>query len=334
MSFSVKVESNGLEYNGTNLNTLFAQRRNVFNPRFHRMIKDILRFNQESISVLETNSNQTLGEYLRVNGYSDQFKQYYIVPMGAAIWSSSSDQMDQFPIQYFVRFFKNHGMLSVSDRPVWKVIEGGSSSYLSPMCKAFRENIHLQSPVQGIRRSKDHVTLSISKKGSLSEAHFDEVILASHSNQSLRLLQDVTLDEQDILSQFQYQTNETTLHTDESVLPKNKLARAAWNYYVPKDPRHSVAVTYIMNILQGIQAPETFSVSLNMNDLIDPRKILRSLKYEHPIFHQQAFQAQERWGEISGKNRTHFCGAYWGYGFHEDGVKSGLRVLKDFQVNL
>jgi len=334
MSFSVKVESNGLEYNGTNLNSLFAQRKNIFNPHFYRMIKDIIRFNRESIATLESHSNQTLGEYLSVNKYSNEFKQHYIIPMGAAIWSSSSSQMDQFPIEYFVRFFKNHGMLSVGDRPVWKVIKGGSSSYLEPICKPFKQNVHLRSPVQSIHRTKEKVILSVLENGIQNQVHFDEVILASHSDQSLRLLQDITIPEQEILSQFKYQTNETTLHTDEAVLPKSKLARAAWNYFVPQDPRHSVAVTYIMNILQGIRSPETFSVSLNMNDLIDPKKIIRTMKYEHPVFNEKAFQAQKRWSEISGINRTHFCGAYWGYGFHEDGVKSGLQVLKTIGVKV
>ena len=328
MSFSVKAESIGLEYNGTSINSLFAQRKNLFSLSFHRMIQDIFRFNRESLAVLDSPTSQTLGEYLKAHHYSKAFKEFYIIPMGAAIWSSSVAQMDEFPVEYFVRFFKNHGMLSVSDRPVWKVIEGGSRSYLEPIIRPFKKNIHLNAPVHSVKRSRDQVVLSIEERGKATEAYFDEVILASHSNQSLKILEDPTAIEREILSAFQYQSNETILHTDENVLPKKIIARAAWNYFVPRNPQHSVSVTYIMNILQGFSSPETFSVSLNMGHLIEPSKIIRKFNYDHPVFNRNSFQAQNRWSEISGKNRTHFCGAYWGYGFHEDGVKSGLRVCK------
>lgn len=331
MSFSVKAEANGLEYNGTSINSLFAQRRNFFNPKFHRMIQDILLFNRESVSVLDSPNDQTLGQYLKQHGYSQSFKDYYIVPMGAAIWSSSAAQMDEFPIEYFVRFFKNHGMLSVSERPVWKVIEGGSRSYLEPLTRSFQDTIHLNAPVRSVRRTADHVVLSIEEQGTTIEATFDEVIFASHSNQTAKILVDGTETERAVLSAFQYQPNETVLHTDETILPKKRIARAAWNYFVPNHAQNKVAVTYIMNILQGISAPETFSVSLNMSHLIDPTKVLRKFNYEHPVFNQNAFRAQKRWSEISGKNRTHFCGAYWGYGFHEDGVKSALKVCETFR---
>jgi predicted NAD/FAD-binding protein len=330
MSFSVKAEKSGLEYNGTDLNRLFAQRRNLFNPSFIRMIQDILRFNKESVAILGNGDNTlTLGEYLKKNRYSRQFCDHYIVPMGAAIWSASTSQMQEFPVEYFVRFFKNHGMLSVNERPQWQVIQGGSRSYIPSLTKEFRENIHLSSPVLQVTRSNKGVRLAVgSADDQVSEADFDQVIFASHSDQTLRLLSDASAEEHRILSAFSYQANHTVLHTDESVLPKRKLAWAAWNYFVPREARSTVAVTYDMNILQGFSSPETFCVSLNLQDQIDPSKILRSFEYHHPVYTVDAVRAQSEWSKISGVNRTHFSGAYWGYGFHEDGVKSGLRVAK------
>jgi predicted NAD/FAD-binding protein len=338
MSFSVKVESNGLEYNGTNLNSLFAQRRNFFNPRFYRMISDIIRFNKESLATLETESTMTLGEYLSRNGYSREFKDHYIVPMGAAIWSCSVEQMDQFPVSYFVRFFKNHGMLSVDDRPVWKVIKGGSRAYVEPVCRRFRDRIQLNSPVRSIlRKTQNGVTIvevQVEHEGRIETHEFDEVVLACHSDQALKMLNDATELEREILSGFQYQPNATVLHTDENVLPKRKLAWAAWNYFVPKEQKKEVAVSYDMNILQGIQSPETFVVSLNMDDRIREDRVLARLTYHHPVYTRSAFESQKRWAEISGQNGVHFCGAYWGYGFHEDGVKSALKVCEQFGETL
>jgi predicted NAD/FAD-binding protein len=330
MSFSVNVENSGLEYNGTDLNRLFAQRLNLLRPSFLRMIQDILRFNKESVAVLDRgDARQTLGEYLKENRYSQAFCDHYIVPMGAAIWSASTLQMRDFPIEYFVRFFKNHGMLSVNERPEWQVIKGGSRSYLPSLTKDFHQSIHLSSPVCKVTRTKNGVRLVVaSPGGNLSEVDFDQVVFASHSDQTLRLLGDASESERQILSAFSYQTNHTVLHTDASVLPKRPLAWAAWNYFVPKQARSTVAVTYDMNILQGFSAPETFCVSLNLKDQIDPAKILRTFEYHHPVYTLDAVQAQKEWAKVSGINRAHFCGASWGVGFHEDGVKSGLRVAK------
>ncbi len=330
MSFSVKAEENGLEYNGTSLNSLFAQRSNFFKPRFHRMIQDILRFNRESVSVLETKCEQSLDEYLKQHGYSDDFKRFYIVPMGAAIWSSSVEQMENFPIEYFVRFFKNHGMLSVSERPVWKVIQGGSRSYLDPITSLFYKQIHLKSPVLSVNRQNDQVAVVFRQRGEVQTQVFDHVIFASHADQTLAMLKDATALEREVLEAFEYQPNETLLHTDQSVLPARKLAWAAWNYWVPSVATSQVAVTYNMNILQGIRAPETFCVSLNMGGQIDPSKVLVKQTYHHPVYSASSFGAQKRWAEVSGVDRIHFCGAYWGYGFHEDGVKSALRVCESF----
>jgi predicted NAD/FAD-binding protein len=330
MSFSVKAEKSGLEYNGTDLNHLFAQRSNLFSPSFIRMVQDILRFNKESIAILGSGNNAlTLGEYLKKNRYSRQFCDHYIVPMGAAIWSASTTQIQEFPVEYFVRFFKNHGMLSVNERPQWQVIKGGSRSYIPSLTQSFQKNIHLSSPILQVKRTENGVRLSVgSPDGRMSESNFDHVIFASHSDQTLRLLADVSTEERRILSAFSYQANHTVLHTDESVLPKRKLAWAAWNYFVPREARSTVAVTYDMNILQGFESPETFCVSLNLQDQIDPSKIIRTFEYHHPVYTVDAVRSQAEWSKISGVNRTHFSGAYWGFGFHEDGVKSGLRVAK------
>lgn len=334
MSFSVKTEDTGLEYNGTSINTLFAQRLNFFKPSFHRMIQDILRFNKEALSVLDTGTQETLGEYLTRNHYSKDFKNHYIVPMGAAIWSSSVAQMDLFPIEFFVRFFKNHGMLSVSDRPEWKVIKGGSRSYIEPLIRNFKDRIFLNTPVASVTRTKEGVKLIVGKSSERSELTFDRVVFASHSNQTLNMLNDASRLEREILSQFAYQPNHTVLHTDTQVLPKRKLAWAAWNYFVPKADNNKVAVTYDMNILQRLSSPETFCVSLNQDQQINQSKVLAKFIYDHPVYSKAAFHSQSRWAEISGKNHVHFCGAYWGYGFHEDGVKSALKVCEMFGESL
>lgn len=334
MSFSVKSEISGLEYNGTSLNSLFAQRSNLFRPSFYRMIKDIMRFNKESLEVLDSPHQELLGEYLRKRNYSDEFKMNYIIPMGAAIWSASVEQMDLFPIEYFVRFFKNHGMLSVNDRPVWKVIQNGSRSYIAPLIENFKNNIHLSTKVISVTRTENEVHIVAEKAGVPTEFNFDQVVFASHSDQTMALIKDITDLEKEILKGFSYQPNSVLLHTDINVLPQRKLAWAAWNYFIPRSDKKSVSVTYDMNILQGFKSPERFCVSLNMDDQIDPQKILRRFTYHHPVFTQEAFQSQKRWSEISGKNRTHFCGAYWGYGFHEDGVNSALQVCKTFGVSL
>ena len=331
MSFSVKGEAKGLEYNGTSLNRLFAQRTNLFRPSFYRMIRDILKFNRDSIAVLEEahpDRNLTLGSYLEKYGYGHEFQEHYLIPMGAAIWSASKGQMLEFPIEFFVRFFKNHGMLSVDDRPVWKVIRGGSSRYLEPLTRSFRNRIRTSAEVLSIKREGGHGIVGFRHQEVDQEERFDQVVLACHSDQALRILKDASPLEKELLGAFEYQPNEVVLHTDESVLPKRKLAWAAWNYFLPKKESGPVSVTYNMNILQGIRASETFCVSLNTSALIRPESVIRRFTYHHPIYSNAAFHAQKRWAEVSGKNKVHFAGAYWGYGFHEDGVKSGIRVAK------
>jgi len=326
MSFSVKCERTGVEYNGTTLNSLFAQRRNLLRPSFLRMIKDILRFNKEAPSWLETGDDDiTLGEYLQAHGYSQVFQDHYIIPMGAAIWSSGRAAMLTFPARYFMRFFHNHGMLSVDKRPVWRVIQGGSRSYVEPLTQGFRERIRLSTPVHSVSRDGRGVT--VKPQGGEAE-QFDAVVFACHSDQALRLLADPSEAERDILGAIPYQENEAILHTDASVLPKTRLAWAAWNYHITQQDRERVALTYDMNILQGLEAPETFCVTLNYAEVINPARIIKRLSYHHPVYTRAGIAAQQRHGEISGVNRSYYAGAYWGFGFHEDGLKSALRVVE------
>lgn len=323
MSFSVRCERTGLEYNGQDLNTLFAQRFNLFRPSFHRMLRDILRFNREAPALLEGDCEVSLNDYLRQQRYSREFIEQYIIPMAAAIWSAEPELMGEMPARFFVQFFKNHGLLSVNQRPQWRVIQGGSRNYVGPLTAPFRDRIRLNCPVEWIRRQPNHVQVK-TRHGPVER--FDEVVIATHSDQALRLLADPTPREREILSAIPYQENEAVLHTDTRLLPRRKLAWAAWNYHLAAQPQTRVAVTYNMNILQSLDAPVTFCVTLNPSEAIDPARILYRTTYHHPVFTDASVRAQARRAEISGVNRTWYCGAYWSYGFHEDGVNSGLAV--------
>jgi predicted NAD/FAD-binding protein len=329
MSFSVRCEKTGLEYNGNNLNSMFAQRRNLFRPSFYRMLRDIMRFNREGPLLLAQDDHTTrLDDYLNQQGYSQEFVKHYIIPMASAIWSAEPDIMGAIPVRYFIRFFKNHGLLSVNRRPQWRVVQGGSSSYLKPLVAPFRDRIRMSSPVQWVRRDRNHVL--IKPRGGETE-RFDGVIIATHSDQALKLLADPDARELEILGAIPYQENEIVLHTDTNLLPRRRLAWAAWNYHIPTRDQAQVPVTYNMNLLQGIDAPETFCVTLNHSHAIDPGKVLYRIRYHHPVFTSNSVAAQGRHREVNGINRTWFCGAYWGYGFHEDGVNSALAVCKDFE---
>jgi len=335
MSFSVKSEMNNLEYNGTTLNSLFCQRRNIFNPTFYKMIFEILRFNKEATNYyLETqfdqNDNTTLENYLKENRYTNEFIEHYVMPMGAAIWSASREEMRQLPLKFFVRFFHHHGMLTVDNRPQWFVIKGGSSSYIPKLIEKFKNKIHLNGQVSTVTRVNDQVEIKVKETSYL----FDEVIFATHADQTRKILQNQNPIEKEILNGFDYRPNDIFLHTDTSVLPKSKLGHASWNYFIPKEVRNRVAVTYHMNILQGIKSPESFLVSLNMDEYINPNKVLKKIKYSHPVYNLNSVRSQQRWHEINGKDKIHFCGAYWGNGFHEDGVKSALRVSEMLGASL
>jgi len=329
MSFSVKCERSGLEYNGTTLNSLFAQRRNLLRPSFYRMIKDILRFNKEAVEVLEKKDDSiSLGEILSKKQYSKEFIDHYIIPMGAAIWSTAPDLMYEFPAHYFIQFFHNHGMLSVNDRPLWHVIKGGSKQYVDALIKPFEKNIRLSTPVKSIVRSAEGVIINTEQYGS---EQFDYVFIATHSDQALSVLEQPSKKEKAVLGAIPYQRNEAVLHTDQSLLPKKKLAWAAWNYHILKNQQQSVALTYNMNILQGIDYPTQFCVTLNNSQAINPQSIIRQMEYDHPMFTPEGVAAQHRHSEINGENRTFYCGAYWRFGFHEDGVVSALNALEDFE---
>ncbi|WLI07486.1 FAD-dependent oxidoreductase [Pseudomonas sp. FP597] len=329
MSFSVCDESTRFEYNGNNLNSLFAQRRNILSPGFWGMLRDILRFNREAPRDLQEqriNAEMTLGDYLAVGGYGERFVRHYIVPMGAAIWSMSLADMLGFPLQFFVRFFKNHGLLSVNNRPQWCVIEGGSSRYIEPLTRSFRQHIRLNCPVHRVERNADGVIIH-SAAG--TEA-FDKVVFACHSDQALALLVDPSQAEQEILGALPYADNDVVLHTDTRLLPDRKLAWASWNYRLGSHTQTQAAVTYDMNILQGIDSATTFCVSLNQTAMINPLKVLARYTYAHPQYSLAAVAAQSRWEELAGAQHTFYCGAYWANGFHEDGVVSALRVAQAF----
>jgi uncharacterized protein len=329
MSFSVCDPRSGLEYNGNNLNTLFAQRSNLLSPGFLRMLMDILRFNREAIADLEAgglHGQMTLGDYLQQQRYSQRFIDHYIVPMGSAIWSMSLKEMLNFPLAFFIRFFHNHGLLSVNDRPQWRVIKGGSRSYIPALSKPFADNIRLDCPVQRIRRDETGVTV-LSRQG---EERFDRIVLACHSDQALKLLEQPSPEEQAILGDIRYADNDVVLHTDTRLLPSRRLAWASWNYRLGGDPEQPAALTYNMNILQGLDASRTFCVSLNQTDQIDPAQILGRFTYAHPQFSVAASAAQQQWQTLLGKQHTFFCGAWWANGFHEDGVVSALRVASHF----
>lgn len=334
MSFSVDCNASGLQYNGTSLNTLFAQRKNLLNLPFLKMIREILRFNKETKEDLDSGAiddDESLGEYLNRNGYSRYFRRFYIVPMGAAIWSAPEIVLEQFPIRFFLQFFNNHGMLSVDDRPTWRVISGGSAQYVAKMMERLGDRTHLNSPVERIQRDDSGVDVTVG-----GEVHrFDQVVLACHSDQALAILDDATEKENEILGAIGYQQNDVVLHTDSSVLPDTRRAWAAWNYYIPTHSTEPVSVTYNMNILQNFdEAPETFCVTLNRSHDIAPDTIIKRFSYAHPVFTMDAVAAQSRYDEIGNQNRTHFCGAYWFNGFHEDGVRSALRVTQAFGLEL
>jgi len=328
MSFSVRCDRSGLEYNGSTLNGLFAQRRNLLRPAFLRMLRDILRFNREAPALLDRGAQESsLGAYLEENAYGREFVEHYLVPMGAAVWSTDPQRMLGFPARYFVRFFHHHGMLSVNDRPQWRVVRGGSREYVRRLTAPFASRIRLRTPVRGIRRLHAGVELELDA----GRSRFDAVFLACHSDQALDLLRDASRAEREVLGAIGYQENEVLLHTDTRLLPRARRAWAAWNYHVPATPQPRVAVTYNMNILQGLDAPETLCVTLNHAGGVEPAKVLERLVYHHPLYTPAAVAAQARQAELNRGRRTYYCGAYWGFGFHEDGVRSALDALAHFE---
>lgn len=332
MSFSVQCRRSALEYNGSTLNALFAQRRNLLRPGFHRMIADILRFNREAMILLEDISpDLPLAEFLKARNYSREFVEKYLIPMGAAIWSAEPGLMEKMPAHFFVRFFHNHGLLTLKDRPVWKVIKGGSRSYVEKLVEGHRNRIRLRTPVRKITRTPAGAVIYTDEN---PPETFDYVFLACHSDQALQLLADPTPAEKEVLGSIPYQPNSAVLHTDQSLMPRRRLAWGAWNYLIPNDRAEGVAVTYHLNRLQNLQCAKQYFVTLNSDHRIRPECIIRRMTYDHPVFTAESVSAQRRQPEINGPRRTFFCGAYWRNGFHEDGVVSALNALYDFDEEL
>ena len=331
MTFSVHAAHDALEYCGTGLNGLFAQRRNVLRPSFHRMVRDILRFNREAQRDFESADPElTIGEYLQENGYSTEFAAQYLVPMVAAIWSAEPAAVADMPAAFLVRFFGNHGLLQLQDRPQWRVIQGGSREYVKKLVAGHQDRIRLNAPVTAVERMDGGVQISTACG---NREWYDFVFVACHSDQALHMLQDATPAENEVLGAIRYQDNEAILHTDINVLPKRRHAWSAWNYYVPDDERRQVSVSYNMNILQGLDTQETYCVTLNDDSRIVPGRIIKRIQYQHPIYTREATNAQTRQAELN-SDRTFYCGAYWRNGFHEDGVVSALDAVRHFKERL
>ena len=332
MGFSISCEATGYEYSADSLSGLFAQRANFFNPSHYRMIIDIIRFFRDGKRFLKSADEVTsLGDFLHTQPYSKLFVEKFIVPMMSAIWSASPDTVRQFPAAHFLRFFRNHGLLNILKRPTWRTIEGGSCQYVEKITTLLGDRIRLNTPVKNIQRRDASVLLHLEDCASES---FDHVIVAGHSDQALNLLSDASNAEREILGAIGYQENEVVLHTDTTLLPRNHRAWSSWNYHMLARAPDRAVLTYNMNILQGIQADETYCVTLNNTEAIESKKVLGEYKYSHPVFTPNVLEAQRKWGDISGKKGTHFCGAYWGYGFHEDGVNSALAVCEHFGKRL
>jgi predicted NAD/FAD-binding protein len=325
MSFAVYNKALGLYYNARDLGTLFVQKRNLLSFEFWRMLWQIKRFYRECPALLTSNQDgPSLGEYLSENGYSRYFVDNHLIPMASALWSSPSQKILDFPAKYLVAFMANHHMLQVSGRPLWRVLENGSSSYIDAVTARWNVQVVTNAAIDAVRRYESHVELI---SGNRSEV-FDQVVFACHSNQALHLLAEPSHAEREILGAIRYQENETILHSDASVLPPNPRAWAAWNADIPDHADTPCTVSYCMNILQGLDSPQTFIVSLNQREKIDPSRIHAVMNYQHPVYDHAMVKAQARRHELQGQQRTWYCGAYWGFGFHEDGFRSGLDVAK------
>ncbi len=329
MSFSVRNDATGFEYNGGNLNQLFAQRRNLVRPDFYRMLLGILRFHRVAPSLLQADGGLTMGQFVDQQGFSKPFVDNYLVPMVAAIWSTDPRRLMEYPARTLVAFLSNHGMLTVNDRPQWLAVAGSSRRYVQAIEKLLGDNLRLATPVQSVRRFAEKV--EIRPRGGDVET-FDQVVMATHSQRTLALVSDLSEVEKQILEAIPYQSNEAVLHTDRRFLPRRRRAWASWNYHQQSDSSGGVQLTYYMNRLQQLTTDQHYCVTLNRSDEIDPETVLHRTTFDHPLFTAAGIAAQKRWQEISGQRRTHFCGAYWGFGFHEDGVVSARRVARQLGV--
>jgi uncharacterized protein len=339
MSFSVSDGVGDFEYSGASPNGLFAKRAHLLTPWFHRMMSDLARFNRAARHLLADvdrgdRPGPSLGDWLERQRFSRPFIERLIVPQFSAVWSADPRQMWSFPARFLAEFFDHHGMLGFRDRPRWRVIRGGSARYVEALSAPFAHRIRLRAPVWAVRRAEGGVL--VWPRGASAE-RFDQVVLATHSDQALALLSDATDAERDVLSAIPYQDNEAVLHTDTRMLPRRRRAWASWNYHWQPDsdpPTPRATVTYHMNRLQSLHAEREFCLTLNRTEAIDPDRVIRKINYAHPVYTADGVKAQQRFEEISGARRVHFCGAYWGWGFHEDGVRSALRVAEHFGARL
>lgn len=326
MSFSVRNDALNLEYNGNSFSTLFAQKSNYLRPRFWGMLKDILHFNRAVRKEANSSPDMTIGQYLARQRYGTLFKDNYLLPMISAIWSTGLESCHDFPLQFFVRFFDNHGLLNVTNRPQWHTIKGGSSSYIEPLTAGFRNRIRLNNPVKNVVRQAEGVLV----QSAAGEELYDEVIFACHGDQALKIVSQPTNDEQRILQNFSFSDNQVVLHTDIAQLPTRKKAWASWNYRMVDAAKEQTVLTYNMNILQRLEKKHTYLVTLNQE--IDAQHVINEYRYMHPVYTPAMVRAQEQWQDISGVDRIHYCGAYWFNGFHEGGVRSALRVCAQLGV--
>jgi len=325
MSFSVRNPGTGLEYNATTLDSLFCQRRNLLSPRFIGMVRDLLRFYREAPALLDApGPGPTLGDYLTQHRYGDAFRHEHLIPMASALWSSPPATILSFPARYLVRFLVNHQMLQTTDRPQWQVVSNGSRSYVDAMRRRWNVVERVGCPVTSVRREADRAIVSAQGE----DVAFDHVVMACHADQALRLLRDPCERERDVLGAIGFQTNTATLHTDASLMPRHPKAWAAWNVHVGPTAAQGCAVTYCMNLLQGIASPKPLLVSLNQDASIDPLMVLRQMVYAHPTYDTASVAARARKAEIQGQRRTWYAGAYWGWGFHEDGMRSAVAVAR------
>jgi predicted NAD/FAD-binding protein len=325
MSFAVRSDRRDLEYGGQGLDSLYAQRRNLLSPRFHRMVLDLLRFHREAKGLLGEGPEVALGGWLRRNGYSRAFIEDHLLPMVGAVWSSSRAGVEDFPARFLARFFDNHGLLSVNDRPSWLTVRGGSRTYVRALLEAFRGEVRTGCPVASIRR--DGGSVRVRPRDGQAE-RFDHVILACHADQALGLLEDPSPLERAILSAFPYRGNEVTLHDDEAVMPRRRRVWSSWNYHLDDEAGPGASVTYWMNRLQRLAGDRQYFVTLNRPGAVRPGRVIQQLHYQHPVFSASGVGAQANHAALIGHRDTSYCGAYWGNGFHEDGVASAERVCE------
>ena len=333
MSFSLSCERSGMEYGTGNLKALFGNKSNIISFQFYKLLFGIFTYFKKAKTFLKHNNDfsYTVLDFIKSAKINNYTYEKFILPMASAIWSTNFDEIEQMPAKYLFEFYKNHDLLSINPSKKWRVIKGGSKQYVSKLIKPFDNRIRINSKVRSIKRAKNTIYL---KTDHNEKEEFNAVILACHSDQALKILEDSTNQEKEILANIPYQLNQAILHTDTSVLPKNKKMWSSWNSYIPKEQNSNVSLTYNMNILQSIKSKNTFCVSINMENNINPSKIIKKINYSHPTFNKKSVFAQSQKNKISGIKNTYFAGAYWRYGFHEDGVLSALDVCKNFGVEI